>query len=132
MAKILDNQFEILFRQIHPQFIQNGEPASDRFKPQPNDAGMMSVDRSSITNAASSHALYTRSGKLSGAVFGVTVGEFQDEQIECHADPITETEDISANAAHALADYTRHEEKEWKLISKRLTRKAKTRGKLFP
>ena len=132
MPEILNHELEVLLRQIHPLFIQNGEPASDRFKPQPNDAGHMSVDRSSIINAALSHALYTRSGRSSGAVFGVTVGEFNEEQIECRADPIIEAVDTLANPAHALADYTKHKEKEWKLISKRLSRKAKSRGQLFP
>ncbi len=132
MGEPLANADEVLFRQIHPNCIHDGEPASDRFKPQPNDAGLMSVDRSSLTDAASSHALYTSTGNQSGAVYGVTVGEFGDEVVECRNDPLEATDDASANPAHALADYTPHEEKKWKLISKRLTQKAKARGRLHP
>lgn len=132
MGEPLTNADEVLFRQIHPNCIHNGEPASDRFKPQPNDAGLMSVDRGSLTDAASSHALYTSTGNQSGAVYGVTVGEFGDEVVECRDDPLEATEDTPANPAHALADYTPHEEKKWKLISKRLTQKAKARGRLHP
>lgn len=132
MGEPLTNADEVLFRQIHPNCIHDGEPASDRFKPQPNDAGLMSVDRASLTDAAISHALYTSTGNLSGAVYGVTVGEFGEEVVECRDDPLQATEDLRANPAHALADYTPHEEKKWKLISKRLTQKAKARGRLHP
>jgi hypothetical protein len=132
MSEPLTNSEEVLFRQIHPNCIHNGEPASDRFKPQPNDAGLMSVDRSSLTDAASSHALYTNTGKQSVAVYGVTTAEFGSESIGCRADPLVGTAAAPANHAHALADYTPHEEKKWKLISKRLTQKAKARGQLYP
>lgn len=132
MAKALTNQDEVLFRQIHPNCIHDGQPASDRFKPQPMDAGLMSVDRESLTDAASSHALYTSTGNQSGAVYGVTVAEFGSEAVDCREDPLAKTDTTPANPAHALADYTSHEEKKWKLISKRLTLKAKARGRLFP
>jgi hypothetical protein len=132
MGKPLTNQDEVLFRQIHPNCIHNGQPASDRFKPQPNDAGQMSLDRSSLTSAASSYALYTSTGNQSGAVYGVTVEELGGEAVECREDALTATATAPANPAHALADYTPHEEKKWKLISKRLTLKARARGRLYP
>ncbi len=92
----------------------------------------MSVDRSSLTDAASSHAIYTSTGNKSGAVYGVTVGEFGEQQIECRSDPLEAIDDKPANPAHTLADYTPHEEKKWKIISKRLKQKAKARGQLHP
>lgn len=132
MAEPLINRDEILFRQIHPNCMHDGQPASDRFKPQPNDAGLMSVDRSAVTDAMGSYALYTSTGNQSAAIYGVTVGEFGEEVIECSDDPLAATDTAPANPAHALADYRPHEEKKWKLISKRLTLKAKARGQLFP
>lgn len=132
MGEPLTNAEEMLFRQIHPKCIHDGEPASDRFKPQPNDAGLMSVDRGSLTDAAASHALYISTGNQSAAVYGVSVGEFRSEAVECRDDPLEAIKETPANPAHALADYTPHEEKKWKLISKRLTQKAKARGRLHP
>jgi len=132
MGDPIINLEEMLFRQIHPNCIVDGAPASDRFKPQPADAGFMSVDRSSITSAASSHALYVSTGRKSSAVYGVTVGEFKEEEIQCLSDPLSETVSSSANDAHALADYNPHDEKKWKLISKRLTQKARAHGQLHP
>lgn len=132
MGNPLTSVDEVLFRQIHPNFIQDGEPASDRFKPQPNDAGLMSLDRGSLTTAAASHALYTSTGRQSAAVFGVTVGEFQAETVPCQDDPLAATATAPANPAHALADYTGHADKAQKNISKRLKRKAVARGQLHP
>lgn len=132
MADTLTNRDEVLFRQIHPNCMHNGEPASDRFKPQPSDAGLMSVDRGAITVPSASHALYISNGLQSAAVYGVAIGEFAGETIACGEDPLEATASVAANPAHALADYTPHEEKKWKTISKRLWRKAVERGRLHP
>ncbi len=132
MSEPLTDLHEVLFRQIHPNCMQNGEPASDRFKPQPNDEGLMSVDRSSLTSAKASFETYIGGGRQSVAVFGVSVGEFQEENIPCSSDPIDGADGGHPNPAHALADYTAHEERKWKNISKRLTQKAKVRGRLHP
>ncbi|WP_168847606.1 hypothetical protein [Sphingomonas sp. S2M10] len=132
MGNPLSDQSEVLFRHIHPNFMQNGEPASDRFKPQPNDAGMMSVDRSALTTAGASHALYVSRGLQSAAVFGISVGEFGDEEIPCKEDPISASDSEPANPAHALADYTKYDDRAQKNISKRLKRKAIARGQLHP
>lgn len=126
MSSVLTDAEEVLFRQIHPNFIHNGQPASDRFKPQPNDAGMMSVDRGSLTTASASHALYTKAGSQSAAVFGVSVSEFGEEGIRCEENVLLE------NPAHAVANFNPHPAYEHKNISKRLTRKAVARGQLHP
>lgn len=132
MSEELTDSDEVLFRQIHPRFLDKGEPASDRFMPQPNDNGFMSVDRESLTSAADSFALYVRSGRSSAAVFGISVGEFGAESIGCKSDPIRSADGEADNPAHALADYTTQEPKSHKNISKRLKRKAMGRGQLHP
>lgn len=132
MGKPLVDADEVLFRQIHPTFLHNGEPASDRFKPYPNDHGLMSVDRSALTSAAASHALYVSTGLQSAAVFGVSVGELDAEGVPCQEDPLPATSTTPANPAHALADYNAHDDKKQKNISKRLKRKAVARGQLHP
>jgi hypothetical protein len=127
----LDDHGEMLFRQIHPACLTEGIPGSDRFMPSLVDAGLLSVDRSSITTPGESHALYTKTGKLSAAVFGLTVGEFLAETVACRGDP-TEAGNHPANPAHALADYSAHEPKRHKTIAKRLKRLALHHGQLFP
>ncbi|SHN06344.1 hypothetical protein [Phytopseudomonas punonensis] len=130
MTKLSD-EAEVLYRQIHPEYFTDGEPSSDRFKPYPRDNGMMSLDRSSLTSAQDSHALYVEQGRLSAAVFGLSVMEFKSESIECVASPIAQTPTTPANPAHASADFTPHAAKNHKNIAKRLKRHAVARGCLF-
>ncbi|KRA84228.1 hypothetical protein [Altererythrobacter sp. Root672] len=132
MAEQLTDPNEVLFRQIHPSNFKDGRPASDRFRPQPSDHGKMSVDRAALTSANASHALYSSSGNLSAAVFGVSVEEFLEESLICLSDPLIATAGQPANPAHALVDYTSFEERKWKNISKRLCIKAIERGQLHP
>ena len=135
----LDDKDEVLFRQIHPSFIQDGEvssqpfvPTSQAFAPTPKDDGFLSVDRSSITSAGESYRLFTSNGHSSSAVYGVTVGEFSDEAIQCIEAPIKATEKQAANEAHALANYNPHTAGQQKTKAKRLKQKAIARGRLHP
>jgi len=132
MANNLSDQDEVLFRQIHPDSLQDGEPASDRFRPSERDANKLSTDRSSLTTAADAHALFTSTGKKSAAVFGLTVGEFLTESIPCVEDPVKDAPEFPDNPAHALADYSAHERNKQKVIAKRLKRLALARGCLHP
>jgi hypothetical protein len=132
MRNKISNQSEIMLRQIHPKFLENGEPASDRFRPSERDANMLSVDRSSIVTAAQSHNNYTKAGLSSAAVFGLSVAEFRVETIDCLEDPIAGDATTPTNPAHALADYSPHTSKKQKLIAKRLKRAAVARGRLHP
>jgi hypothetical protein len=55
MTNELVDEGEILFRQIHPEFMDNGEPTSQGFGPTAKDEGKLSVDRSAITDPKSSY-----------------------------------------------------------------------------
>lgn len=127
MSKLTD-QTEVLYRQIHPEFFSNGEPSSDRFKPYASDNGLMSTDRSSLTTPKDSHSLYVSQGRLSAAVFGISVQEFSDENIDCFADPILDTPGKADNLAHALANYSQHDPKRYGNVAKRLKKLAMARG----
>lgn len=129
MSEKLTNAGEVLFRQIHPSFVENGVPSSQPFKPTEKDQNQLSLDRSSLTTAAKSHALYLESGLSSEAVFGLTVGEFTSETINCQSDPL---KGPPANPAHTLADYSAFTGNQQKNIAKRLKLKALARGRLHP
>lgn len=130
MSGKLEDASEVLLRQIHPKLYVNGEPASNRFRPSDNDEGQLSLDRGSLTTPEKAYKLYVSSGKQSAAVFGVSVGEFGSEMVECIGDPVRKTLNHPANPAHALADYRQVEEKKWDNVAKRLKRKAVSRGVL--
>lgn len=54
MADKLTDAAEIVFRQIHPNCMHDGEPSSDRFRPSEKDANMLSIDRSALDRGAGS------------------------------------------------------------------------------
>ncbi len=114
---------EVLMRQIHPQFYAHGVPSDCRFRPSKKDENKLSVDRNSLITSEKSYHQYTQRLK-SAAVYGVTVEEFNQENINCYSDPLTE------NTAHALADYKNVQN--IKLAAKRLKLKAIARGCLYP
>jgi hypothetical protein len=120
---------EVLLRQIHPASFNNGEPGSDRFRPSELDEYMLSVDRSSLTSAEDAHALFVQQGRLSAAVFGVSVRELFERDIPCLEDPIEEGE--FPNPAHTVGDFSVVNPARHKLISKHLKRKAIARGCMF-
>lgn len=132
MTDTLADGDEVLFRQVHPSFIDEGHPSSQTFTPTPKDDGKLSVDRSSLTTAADSHALFVGDGNASDAVYGLTVAEFSREALACVSDPLEAAEKHSANPAHAYADYTAHKASAQKAKAKRLKLKAIARGQLHP
>ena len=130
--KPLQQTDEILFRQIHPNFLQEGVISSATFLPTVNDQGKLSVDRSSVTTADASFNLYTGNGLASVAVCGLTVGEFGKEGLPCHPDPLEATETLKANPAHAYADFDGVGTNQRKKMAQRLRTVAAGRGILHP
>jgi hypothetical protein len=132
MRERLTGLGEVLFRQIHPSFIQDGVPSSQAFLPSAKDMDRLSVDRSSLTTAEAAHALYTAAGHASAAVYGLTVEEFGAEAIHCYADPLPGSAPVAPNQAHALADYSPYGVNQRKPKAKRLKQRAVERGNLLP
>lgn len=130
MTDPLKNDAEVTYRQIHPHFIKKGVPASNRFMPSARDQNKLSVDRGSMLSAAESYAAYVATGLLSAAVFGVSVGEFGQESIPTHPDPVEPKDDRAGNPAHALAVYSAFDDVAQKQIALRLCKKAVDRGPL--
>lgn len=124
---------ELLFRQVHPEFYQNGVLGSRAFKPNSSDKGQMSTDRAALVSAEDAFNHYTQHvKKKSACVYGLTVGAFEAVAIECRADPLEADGDIPPNPAHSLADYTGTPEKSWKILSQRLRDVAEAGGCKHP
>jgi hypothetical protein len=128
----LSNADEIMLRQVHPILCQSGEVASSVFRPSEDDQGQMSVDRGSLTTPKASFDLYRENGRQSAAVYGVSVGEFTSEDIPCHPDPISATQDLKANPAHAYADYNGIGTNQRRKKAQRVRTAALRRGRLHP
>jgi hypothetical protein len=119
---------EVLFRQVHPDLMHAGEPASSAFVPKPSDKGYLSVDRSSVTTAKAAYDLYVANGLRSVATYGLTVGEFGAYGLPCKPDPITGIAGQLDNPAHALVDYNAMTPSHQKRVGKRLKTVALARG----
>ena len=133
MGNKITNPSELLFRQVHPQFYQNGVLGSSAFKPNSSDNGFMSTDQASLTTAKDAHHHYTvHLQKASACVYGLTVGELAAEKISCVDDPLAANGNIPANPAHSLADYNANTKSSWKNIAQKLKIIAENRGCLHP
>jgi hypothetical protein len=133
MRERLTYEDEVLFRQIHPSFVEkDGRPSSQPFHPTDKDDNKLSLDRSTITDAAGAFALYIGNGHKSAAVYGLSVGEFKEHNLPCVSDPLAATDDRAANPAHAYADFSQHGANKQKTVAKRLKVKALARGRFHP
>ena len=120
---------ELLYRQVHPEFYQNGILGSRAFKPNSSDEGLMSTDRAALTSAEAAFNHFTQHvKKKSACVYGLKVEDFEARNIECQADALDPDGDIPANPAHSLADYNKNPEKSWKTLAQRLKDVAEAGG----
>lgn len=124
-SPLIDGQ-ELLHRQVHPAFVQDGRVGSQAFKPTPKDQGMLSVARGSLSSAEEAFVLYTTRLELASAgVLSVTVAECEGVALKAFPDPLTEPVE---DPAHAFIDFrpckTSHIEK----LAKRLAAMARDRG----
>ncbi|MBV7530606.1 hypothetical protein [Chitinophaga sp. sic0106] len=96
----------LLYRQVHPSWVQNGGVSnqafvtSQTFKPTPKDQNKLSMYDGDQYSAQESYEHYSE--KLTSAgVLGVTVKEFQLEELPCESDDVT-------FQGHVLVDYGDH------------------------
>ncbi len=91
---------EDLYRQINPNFIQEGRVSGQAFTPTRKDLSLLSVDQSSLTTAEASFELFTTGLNLrSAGIYGVTVGEASGVGLDSYSNP------LPSNPAHAVVDF---------------------------
>lgn len=128
-GEALEDPDELLYRQVHPQFVDEGRVGSQAFRPTKKDEGLLSTSRSSVTDARSAYEHYT--GQLvlrSAGTWGVSVGEVKGAELTAYEDPIIEE---PADASHASIDFQGFGESQAKAKSGELARRARERGVLY-
>ena len=130
---VLTDLAEILLRQIHPSWVQDGRVTGQAFRPSAKDAGLLSVSRSSVTSPAEAWRGYTQELELkSDGVWGVSVGECSEEDLPARAAPEPGPEPPKDDA-HAVIDFSGVISKsQCEARGTRLARKASLRGRLAP
>jgi hypothetical protein len=88
----------LLYRQVHPSFIQNGRPTSQVFRPTPKDENKLSVYDGDKIQAKASWEHYTGSlGLPSAGVMAVTTSECVLQSLVVVADGISYPEHCTVN-----------------------------------
>lgn len=90
----------LLYRQVHPTFVQAGRVTSQAFRPTKKDNDRLSVYDSSLIDAPASFLHYTEQLELdSCGVLGITVGECETVDLVPVSDPVPFPE-------HVVIDFT--------------------------
>lgn len=130
---VLGDDDELLYRQVHPNFVVDGRPSSQAFRPTAKDAGKLSVSRGSLTTPPAAYEHHTQAlGLASAGTWAISVGECRQEALAAHADPLMSPPDPVANPAHAVVDFTPYSRGQSEAKGMRLARKATERGRLHP
>lgn len=116
------NDETLLYRQIHPGWIQQNRVTSQAFRPTPKDAQQLSVYDGDLITAEASWDHYTNiQGLVSDGVMAVAVAECRTHGLPVKSDPETFRE-------HALIDFREFTRKQMATKAKLLSATANTRG----
>lgn len=148
----IKNPKEILYRQVHPQWIEGGRTTSMAFwvnarsawTPNSRDEGLLSVSQGSLIGAEEAYQFHVRKvrpdGKRleSGGVWGVYVSECEEARLIAYDDPVSvnclsQSGDIEEveDQAHAVINFHKYPRKKYKVPADKLRRHANERGPEF-
>lgn len=112
----------LLYRQVHPAWIQDGRVTSQVFRPTPKDDKRLSVYDSDMITAESAWWHFTKElGHRSVGVLAVTVRE-------CQAQELLVSPDAKPFPEHAVIDFSMFGDSEVRKKSKYLKAAAEKRG----
>lgn len=115
----------LLYRQIHPDFVQNGRPTSQAFRPTPKDENKLSVYDGDKIQPKASWEHYTGTlGLSSTGVMAISNAECTAQLLAVNADGIPFPE-------HCSIDFSGLTESVIKRAAKILAQFAVTRGWLY-
>lgn len=119
------NDDTLLYRQVHPDWIQDGRATSQTFRPTPKDEQRLSIHDGDRISAADAWRQYTNQGLESHGVIAVTKGECDLFKLAVLPNP------LPGSPEHMLIDFTGKSGNQTKRIARRLTRIANDRGWIF-
>ncbi|ADG07527.1 conserved hypothetical protein [Kyrpidia tusciae DSM 2912] len=116
------NDRTLLYRQVHPSWVQHGRPSSQTFKPTPKDNKRLSVyDGDMITPSRAWEHYTSHLGLASVGVVSVTVSECTALELYVISDPIPFPE-------HAIIDFSEYSASAAEKKAKKLAHLANARG----
>lgn len=116
---------ELLWRQVHPTFIQGLHATSQAFTPNKADEDLLSVAAASKASAEEAYRRYIARNLKSVGSWAFSVTEAAAHELAAHEDPIPEDD------AHAVVNFRPHPTKQQKALAKKLANAANARGPKF-
>lgn len=122
---------ELLWRQVHPDWMQAGRCTSQAFKPTPKDKGQISVSQSSLVSAEDAFQFHISTLDLESAgVWAITVGDASSvgyAVLDDSQNPVPNTP-----PGHALIDARQESGSRQKTLARALASAANDRGRIHP
>jgi len=124
---------ELLWRNVHPGWVDKGRLTSQVFRPTPKDQQRLSVARSSVVNASDHYVEYTDTiGLDSAGVWAASVEECVSAGVSAFHDEHSSMRPNPCPAGHAHLDFTPHTKGQARRIGGALRDRAEARGRLHP
>ena len=119
---LIDDLDELLHRNAHPTFIDNGRISSQAFRLTSRDEGRLSIQQNSRAAAAIAYERYTARGLQSGGVWSITVAECGQFTLSVYDDPLEDDD------SHAITDLIAYSVSQARKLTNKLASKARERG----
>jgi len=117
---------ELLFRQVHPNCIQEGRIGKNAFDPtETREPDRLSVARETLTTPAAAYDLHVRTGHVSAGTWAVSVQECASLDLPARPDP------TPVDPAHAFVDFAGLSKNATKKKARLLAKVAMDRGALY-
>lgn len=125
--QLLTDPAEMLLRQVHPNWVEDGVPSSQAFVPTKKDEGKLSIARGSTTSSEAAFKHYTTVQQMESAgTWGVTVGEALEAGVNSFDEPWDNV------PAHGFVDFRGRTRRQAERNGKLLVARARVRGRLYP
>lgn len=131
--EILVDRDEVLWRNAHPDWIQDGKLTSQVFRPTPKDDKKLSTAREYVVSAEDHFMEFTENcGLASAGVWALSVGEVEDERLRAIYDENAPSAPDPRLKGHTSLDFTSVSKNQAKRIGGRLRDRAEDRGLQHP
>jgi hypothetical protein len=132
-AEVLTDVDEMLWRNVHPTWIDNGAMTSQAFRPTGKDAGRLSTARSGVVTAQEHFTEHTESrGLESAGVWAISVGEASELELPCMYDEHSPSLPQPAPKGHTSIDFSGLSGGETRKKAGALRDRAESRGRRHP
>jgi hypothetical protein len=127
-SKIPVSESHLLYRQVHPAWVQDTRVSSQAFKPSKKDEDKLSVSDGTKTSPLDSYNRFVNLKFKSSGVWAVSTLEVENAGLSAFSEPVTTPE---PDPAHAYIDFTDLTNSQQQKAADKLAASARARGCVF-